>query len=104
MSCGSLSAVGIGNSVMVLGLAGVMRPTLLPVISTNHRLPSGPVVMPAGLMSAMDTLNSVIVFGSATRIRPMLPGSNSLNHMLPSGPAVMLLGKLRTDGANSVMH
>ena len=104
MSCGSLSAVGIGNSVMVFGLAGVIRPTWLPVISTNQRLPSGPAVMPAGRMSADDTGNSVMVFGAAGRIRPTLPGSNSVNQRFASGPAVMPSGKLNGDARNSVKH
>ena len=104
MSCGSLPAVGIGNSVMVFGLAGVIRPTWLPVISTNQRLPSGPDAMPAGLMSAGDTLNSVMVFGADGRMRAMLPESNSVNQRFPSGPAVMPAGPLPGEARNSVKH
>ena len=44
MSPGKLVAVGIGYSVITP--AGVISPTAFPVFSVNHRLPSGPAVMP----------------------------------------------------------
>ena len=45
---GTLSAVGIGNSVIVP--LGVIRPILLPLSAVNQRLPSGPAVIPTGLL------------------------------------------------------
>ena len=54
---GSLSAVGIGNSV--IGAAGVIRPILLAPLSVNQRLPSGPAVIPYGSLSAVGMANSV---------------------------------------------
>ncbi len=39
---------------------GVIRPIRLPTYSVNHRLPSGPAVMPQGCAPAvMPALNSV---------------------------------------------
>jgi len=85
-------------------LAGLIRPTRLPVISTNQTLPSGPDAMPAGLMSACDMLNSVMVFGANGRMRARLPESNSVNQRFPSGLAVMSAGPLPGEARNSVKH
>ncbi len=38
-----------------------MRPILLPLISVNQRLPSGPAVMPYGVLPAVGMGYSVIV-------------------------------------------
>ncbi len=46
MSRESLRVVGMGNSVMRPPV--VILPILLPSPSVNHRLPSGPAVMPFG--------------------------------------------------------
>src|SRR2546427_436020 len=54
----TLSAVGIGNSVIVP--LGLMRPILLPLSSVNQRLPSGPAVIPYRTLT-VGTRNSVIV-------------------------------------------
>ena len=44
MPAGSLSVVGIANSVMAPAV--VIRPILLPLYSVNHSAPSGPAAMP----------------------------------------------------------
>ena len=68
--------------------AGVIRPIRSPATSVNHRLPSGPAVMPKGSEPAvMPALNSVTT--PAGVIRPIRLPANSVNHRLPSGPAVM---------------
>jgi len=56
-----------------------------PEDSVNHRLPSGPAVIPAGPLT-IETLYSVTAFVANT-IFPIL--EPSVNHRLPSGPAVM---------------
>src|SRR6266567_4298085 len=68
----------------------VMRPILFPWDSVNHRLPSGPVVMPKGPLRA--TGNSVT--RPAVVMRPILSTLNSVNQRLPSGPTVMPSGRL----------
>ena len=51
--------------------AGVIRPILLPSISVNQRLPSGPAVMPSGLLlRRCGMANSVTT--PAGVIRPIL--------------------------------
>src|ERR1035438_6827056 len=78
-----------GNSV-IMPLV-VMRPTLLPSCSTNHRAPSGPVTMPSGAAPAVGTGYSVTA--PPMVIRPILLPPNSVNHRAPSGPVVIeLLG------------
>ena len=50
--------------------AGVIRPMRLPVCSVNHRLPSGPAVIPVGAAAAAQApVNSVTV--PAGVMRPM---------------------------------
>ena len=63
-----LLAVGIGNSVMTPAV--VIRPILLPLLSVNQRLPSGPAVMPRGTASGVGIGNSVTT--PAVVIRPIL--------------------------------
>src|SRR5437016_5441485 len=62
------------------------RPTLLPLLSVNQTLPSGPVVMPAGELDAVGMVTSVT---DPDRVmRPTLLVPMSVNHRpLPSGPA-----------------
>ena len=68
----------------------------------NHRLPSGPAVIPNGRLPAVGTGNSVIT--PAGVIRPILFPMTSVNHRLPSGPTVIPLGKLPAVGTgNSVI-
>ena len=70
----------------------MIRPIRLPPCSVNHRLPSGPAVMPEGFAPAvMPALNSVTT--PAGVIRPMRLPPDSVNHRLPSGPAVMPEGR-----------
>jgi hypothetical protein len=91
-------AVGRGNSVMTP--AGVIRPMMAtkllfptPLEAVNHRLPSGPAVMPEGAELPVGRVNSVRV--PAGVIRPMAPTElfplvpEPVNHRLPSGPTVM---------------
>ncbi len=80
----------------------VMRPILLVAVSVNHRLPSGPAVMPTGPLLAVGVGNSVIL--PLVVMRPIRFVAFSVNHRLPSGPAVMPKGPLLAVGVeNSVM-
>ena len=64
-----------------------MRP-IRSACSANHRLPSGPTVMPKGNAPAvMPALNSVMT--PLGVMRPIRLPVSSANHRLPSGPAVM---------------
>src|ERR1700730_4871258 len=79
-----------------------MRPILLPTVSVNHTLPSGPLVMyraSAGAVgigySAFNTPASVIT--------PILLTYTSANQRFPSGPSVIPLGPLAGGSGNSVM-
>src|SRR5205807_4937610 len=71
----------------VIAPDGVIRPMRSPLSSVNHRLPSGPAVIPSGPSSAGDPTNSVTT--PAGVMRPMELRPNSVNHRLPSGPAAM---------------
>ena len=75
-----------------------MRPIRLPSNSVNHRLPSGPAVIPSGaLPSLIPSENSVTTpLGVMRPMRfPARPARlNSVNQRLPSGPAVMPAGEL----------
>src|SRR5436305_1378669 len=63
----------------------VIRPIRLPRLSVNHRLPSGPAVMPLGpALPVMPALNSLTTPGGV--IRPIRLADDSVNHTLPSGP------------------
>src|SRR5207302_1222532 len=80
---GPLAVVGMGpNSVMVP--SDVIRPTLFPFCSVNHRLPSIPAAIDPGWLPAVGTANSVSV--PAVVILPILFPSNSVNQRFPSGP------------------
>ena len=72
---------------------GVIRPTRGgDPDSVNHRLPSGPAVMPCGTApEPSPDANSVIV--PCGVIRPIAPAA-SVNQRLPSGPAAMSWGEL----------
>ena len=63
--------------------------------SANHRLPSGPAVIPSGWLCAVGMGNSVNA--PAGVIRPILLDQDSVNHRLPSGPAV-IPGQLSPSG------
>lgn len=79
----------------------VMRPMLFPKDKMNHRLPSGPAVMPKGPLLTGAMWNSSKL--PAVVIRPMLPTMDSANHRLPSGPVVIPSGRLLCVGiGNSV--
>src|SRR6266851_49342 len=85
MAFGKLAGVGIGYSVTTP--AGVMRPMLLPVVSANHKFPSGPSAMSPGALpvpgigKSLDWPVMVMV--------PIRFAIGSVNHMLPSGPLMM---------------
>src|ERR1035437_898519 len=69
----------------------VIRPIRSLAPSANHRLPSGPAVMPRSSPPAvMPALNSVTT--PLGVIRPIQLPMSSVNHRLPSGPAVMPRG------------
>src|SRR5258707_15402681 len=90
MPQGSLLAVGTGNSV--IAPAGVIRPILFAggVVcdSVNHRLPSGPSAIRAGLLFEVLTLNSSMT-PVTTVSRPILLAAISVNQMLPSEPTAI---------------
>src|SRR5437867_12110894 len=68
----------------------VILPIRLPLSSVNHRLPSGPAVMPWGsLLAVIPAEYSVTV--PPVVIVPIL-SPTSVNHRLPSGPDVMKAG------------
>ncbi len=71
---------------------GVIRPILLPTVSVNQRLPSGPAAMPAGPLPAVGLRNSVT--SPPGVMRPIRLPVNSVNQRLPSGPAAMACGWL----------
>src|SRR5260221_6516747 len=75
----------------------VIRPMLFPLSSVNHRLPSGPVVMPPGSLGVVGTGNWVIA--PLVVIRPILFPEDSVNQTLPSGPRVMPKGALLGAGS-----
>src|SRR5262249_28727478 len=72
---------GIGNSVT--WPRGVMRPILSG--SVNHRLPSGPAVIPLGLLSGVGMAKRLT--RPAGVMRAILYWRRSVNQMLPSGPS-----------------
>src|ERR1700758_4942394 len=76
---------GKGNSVITPAV--VIRPILLPAFSTNHRLPSGPAVIPSGDALAVGIGYSVIV--PDVVMRPILFADRSVNQRAPSGPAAI---------------
>src|SRR5262245_17742289 len=67
-----------------------MRPIFAFPGSVNHRLRSGPVVMPEGRLPAVGRGNSVIT--PAGVIRPILFPVVSVNQRFPSGPGVITVG------------
>ncbi len=84
--------------------AVVMRPSLLPVVSVNQRLPSGPAVMASGPEPVAREPNWAMT--PEVEMRPIweTPTLFSTNQRLPSGPAVMPAGLARAAGtANDEM-
>src|SRR5579862_429025 len=74
----------------VIAPTGVIRPT--PMLSVNHRLPSGPAVMPSGVAPPARPYSVTVPDVVILPIRPL--AMHSVNHMLPSGPAAMPAGWL----------
>ena len=68
-------------------------------VSVNHRLPSGPIVIPVGPAPPL-VLNAMSV--PVGVIRPIRSALVSANHRLPSGPAVMPLVSVAIAALNSV--
>src|SRR6266446_2892876 len=97
----------VGPNSVTTPLVRLMRPIWLTPFSANHRLPSGPAVMPAGLLLCVGMGNSVIVPADVIRpirLTPFTSAPVSVNHRLPSGPVVMPVGLLLSVGiANSVI-
>ena len=83
-------ALTVGTLYWAITPAVVMRPILLPKSSVNHRLLSGPLVMPAGYEVAVGTVYSVAA--PAGVMRPILLPPSSVNHSAPSGPIVISKG------------
>jgi hypothetical protein len=82
--------------------AVVIRPILLPPVSTNHSAPSGPTAIPWGPLPAVGTTKSLVMTPLVV-MRPILSPPASVNHSAPSRPATMLSGKLFAVGmVNSV--
>ncbi len=65
--------------------AVVMRPILFPMISVNHRAPSGPAQMLMGTPGLLGTAYSSVTTGPEVA-RPILLAADSQNHRAPSGP------------------
>src|SRR5207249_724209 len=70
--------------------------------SVNHRLPSGPAVIPAGTPFTVGTLNWVMTPAGVMRpiLFPFPP--ETVNQRLPSGPTVIWPGWLFAGSENSV--
>ena len=85
MPSGSAFAMGTVNSLMMPVV--VIRPTLFPADSVNHRLPSGPAAIPCGALSAVGIGNSVICPSGV--ILPIALPTFSVNQTLPSEPSAM---------------
>jgi hypothetical protein len=82
----------------------VIRPILMAAFSVNHRVPSGPAVIPQGLLLGVGTEYSVMVPFVVTRLILLTLFCCSANHRAPSGPAVMPFGRQFGVGiGNSVM-
>src|SRR5262249_30858761 len=94
-------AVGIGYSV--IAPAGVTRPNLSKLDSTNQRFPSGPAVMPSGRLSNVGIVNTVTTPAVVMRPMAVAEKSRSANHRPPSGPVVIPSGSLPDATGNSVM-
>ena len=82
---------GCRGRALVTTPAVVMRPILLPLISVNQRLPSGPAVMKRGPL-LLVVIGKSFVIAPAVVIRPILLVPFSVNHSAPSGPAVIPQG------------
>src|SRR5947209_6891314 len=92
---------GVGSGYSVIWPLVVIRPILLPLVSVNHRLLSGPTAMPCGLppLGSGYSVNWPLV-----EMRAILLPSLSANQLAPSGPLTMSPGKLSAVGIlNSVI-
>src|SRR5512139_247891 len=65
-------------------------PILLDLVSANHLLPSGPVVIPPGLLFVEGILKKVML--PPVVIRPILLVFATVNQRLPSVPVLMTRG------------
>src|SRR5580765_2213507 len=107
MMCGSeLFGVGTGSGATLTGVVAggsgapvVIRPILLPALSVNHRLPSGPDVMSKGADAAVGTRNSVMT--PPVVMRPILLPDSSVNQRFPSVAAAMPSGSLPAVGTGN---
>ena len=100
MTAGVLDALGTVNSVIAPPV--VICPILLPTLSVNQRLPSGPATIPAGELPGVGMTNSMT--SPAGVMRPILLAVASVNHRLPSGPSAMPVGvAFKVGTANSVI-
>src|SRR5438105_5604796 len=77
---------GSGYSVMTPLV--VMLAITLPLVSVNHRFPSGPWVMPPG-PPRWSLGSGYWVMTPLGVLLPILFPVPSVNHRLPSGPVVM---------------
>jgi hypothetical protein len=94
MASGSLSAVGIANSL--IEPLGVIIPILFPFRSVNQRLPSGPGAIPSGRAFSVGIVNSAIE--PLGVIIPIFSPRYSVNHRSPSGPGASPAGALSPVG------
>src|SRR5436189_1593237 len=90
--CIDPAPLGIGYSVITP--AGVILPIWLPKFCVNHKLPSGPAVIPTGkLVFPYGVLGALRIGYSVITpvgvILPILFPMASVNHRLPSGPAAI---------------
>jgi hypothetical protein len=67
---------------------GSMRPILSPLISVNHRAPSGPETMSKGVLPAASPVENSVTTPPVV-MRPILSVPASANHSAPSDPVVI---------------
>src|SRR5665213_2862584 len=83
-------------------LPSVRTPSMPPDSSTNHKAPSGPIVMSPGPLFGRGRGNSVIT--PLDVMRPILSVLYSENQILPSPPAASARGPLfGVGGVNSLI-
>src|SRR5450631_829426 len=106
---GEALGVGMGNSVITPSrvirptrLPSTARPSMRPLSSRNHILPSAPAVISPGPRLGPVSGNSVMTpFGV---MRTILPALNAQDQTLPSGPVASARGPLSGVGIrNSVI-
>src|SRR5262245_17410615 len=90
--------------ILELGVPVVILPTLLPPNSANHKLPSGPAVIPNGALPTVGMGYSEITPDGVILLTLLPVKLLSTNHKLPSAAAAMPRASLPGVGiTNSVI-